>query len=230
MTSGPYNPLDKLNIARSIEAELLTRDPIPLGDFAGILGAGVYAIYYTGTHVAYFPVSTKNSNGLFSQPIYIGKAIPKGGRKGGLTADASKGRALADRLGQHATSVDQVDDLNLCDFWVRHLVVDDIWIPLGENMLIETFQPVWNRAIDGFGNKDPGNRRKTQFKSPWDVLHPGRKVMEKLADSGLTREFLIQRLNDYFKGKPLAKLPKAIADQIQAEKEDAQDSANEAEL
>lgn len=230
MTDGPYNPLDKLNIARSIETELLTRDPKPLADFAGIQGAGVYAIYYTGANAAYIPVTEKNSDGLFGQPIYIGKAIPKGGRKGGLTADASKGRALADRLGQHATSVDQANNLNLGDFWVRYLVVDDIWIPLGENMLIETFQPVWNRVIDGFGNKDPGNRRKTQFKSPWDILHPGRKVMEKLADSGLTQEFLIQRLNDYFEGRPLAKLPKAIADQIEAENGGAQDSTDEAAL
>jgi len=230
MSDGPYNPLDKLNIARSIETELLTRDPIPLADFPGIQGAGVYAIYYTGAHSAYAPVAEKNAGRAFGQPIYIGKAIPKGGRKGGLTADASKGRALSDRLGQHASSVEQAIDLELCDFWVRHLVVDDIWIPLGENMLIETFKPVWNRAIDGFGNKDPGNRRKTQYKSPWDVLHPGRKVMEKLADSGLTRDFLLQRLKDYFAGAPLAKLPKAIVEQLEADEAEAQDNADDVQL
>lgn len=230
MTHGPYNPLDKLNIARSIELELLTREPSPLSAFAGIPGAGVYAVYYTGLHPAYGPISAENTDEKFNQPIYIGKAIPKGGRKGGLTADASKGRAMADRLGQHASSIDQAVDLELADFWARHLVVDDIWIPLGENMLIETFKPVWNRAIDGFGNKDPGSRRKTQYKSPWDVLHPGRKVMEKLADSGLTQEFLLQRLNDYFEGRPLAKLPKAIAEQIESEEADAQNSADEAQI
>jgi len=230
MSEGPYNPLAKLNIARSIETELLSREPSLLSEFSTIQGAGVYAIYYVGSHSAYAPVSSRNINGRFEQPIYIGKAIPKGGRKGGLTADASKGRALADRLGQHAISVEQAVDLDLADFFVRYLVVDDIWIPLGENMLIETFEPSWNRAIDGFGNKDPGNRRKTQYKSPWDVLHPGRKVMDKLADSGLTREFLLQRLSDYFAGKPLAKLPKVIAEQIEAEGEEAQESADEAEL
>lgn len=230
MTGGLYNPLDKLNIARSIETELLTREPILLSAFGGIQGAGVYAIYYTGPHPAYGPIAAKNADGRFGQPIYIGKAIPKGGRKGGLTADASEGRALADRLGQHASSIDQAVDLELTDFWVRHLVVDDVWIPLGENMLIETFKPAWNRAIDGFGNRDPGNRRRTQYKSPWDVLHPGRKVMEKLADSGLTREFLLQRLNDYFEGRPLAKLPKVIAEQIESEEADVQDSADEAQI
>jgi len=230
MSKEPYNPLDKLNIARSIESELLSREPLPLSAFAGILGAGVYAIYYTGDHPAYGPIKVLNMSGRFGQPIYVGKAIPRGGRKGGLTADASKGRALADRLGQHASSLDQAVNLELEDFWVRHLVVDDIWIPLGENMLIETFKPAWNRAIDGFGNKDPGNRRKTQYKSPWDVLHPGRKVMEKLADSGLTTDFLLQRLSDYFEGKPLAKLPKSIAEQIEAEEQEAHEAADEAEL
>ncbi|MDR3505255.1 MAG: Eco29kI family restriction endonuclease [Acidocella sp.] len=230
MTDRAYNPLDKLNIARSIEVELLTRRPVPLSSVTGISGAGVYAIYYTGAYPAYAPIASKNVDDHFGQPIYIGKAIPKGGRKGGLTADASKGRALADRLGQHAASIEQVYDLNVDDFWVRHLIVDDIWIPLGENMLIETFKPVWNRVIDGFGNKDPGNRRKTQYKSPWDVLHPGRKVMEKLADSELSQHFLLQRLSDYFDGKPLAKLPKAIAKQIEDENLEAGEDIDQAEF
>ena len=195
--TGPYNPLDKVNLARSIEVELLGRDAIPLGECGLVAGAGVYVIYYTGSFPAYTPIAQANRDGAFKRPIYVGKAIPKGGRKGGLTKDASIGRALADRLRQHASSVDEASNLQLADFHVRHLVVDDIWIPLGENMLIETFKPVWNRAIDGFGNKDPGRRRATQYKSPWDVLHPGRKFAEKLADSGLTPDFLAKRVADY---------------------------------
>lgn len=228
MTSTPYNPLDKLNIARSIETEILGREPLPLSAVSSITGAGVYVIYYTGGFPAYDPIASRNRGGRFEGPIYIGKAIPKGGRKGGLTADASKGKALADRLDQHADSIEQATNLDLAAFFVRHLVVEDIWIPLGENMLIETFKPVWNRAIDGFGNKDPGRRRATQYKSPWDVLHPGRKKMEKLADSGLTSEYLIQRIEDYFAGRPLAKLPKVIADQVADEEKEAQEGADEA--
>ncbi|MBL8260560.1 MAG: Eco29kI family restriction endonuclease, partial [Candidatus Competibacteraceae bacterium] len=45
--------------------------------------------------------------------------------------------ALRDRLRQHATSIDQAENLELGDFHYRCLVVDDIWIPLGENMMIE---------------------------------------------------------------------------------------------
>ena len=37
-------------------------------------------------------------------------------------------------------------------------------------------------------------------------------------------------LKDYFEGRPLAKLPKAIAEQIESEKADAQDSADDAQI
>jgi hypothetical protein len=228
VTVTSYNPLDKSNLARSIENELLARDPVQLSAATSIQGAGVCVVYNVGDFAPYQQISAKNKDGLFSQPIYVGKAIPKGGRKGGISTDASKGKALADRLGQHAASVEQATNLDQDDFLVRYLVVDDIWIPLGENMLIETFKPVWNRAIDGFGNKDPGRRRATQYKSPWDVLHPGRKAMDKLADSGITPEFLTTRVDDYLAGRPLAKLPKVIQTQVEEEQDEAEESADEA--
>jgi hypothetical protein len=40
-----------------------------------------------------------------------------------------------------------------------------VWIPLGENVLIEKFQSLRNRVIDGFGNKTPGKRRADQLRS-----------------------------------------------------------------
>ena len=135
-------------------------------------------------------------------------------------------KALAERLGQHAQSIGEATNIELKDFSVRYLVIDDIWIPLGENMLIETFKPLWNRAIDGFGNKDPGRRRKLQYKSPWDVLHPGRRFADKLADSALNQDFLVQRIDDYIAGRPLAKLPKQVAEQIAADEESGDSDDN----
>ncbi|WP_181763464.1 Eco29kI family restriction endonuclease [Mesorhizobium sp. B2-4-15] len=228
VTGDVYNPLDKLNLARSIEFELLTRQPGPLSSVDHIPGAGVYVIYYSGNLPIYAPIAAGNKDGVFQRPIYVGKAIPKGGRKGGLRKDsATVGNALASRLRQHAASIDESTNLDLADFFVRHLVVDDIWIPLGENMLIETFKPVWNRAIDGFGNKDPGRRRATQYKSPWDVLHPGRGFANKLADSTLTPIFLTTRVEDYIAGRPLAKLPKFIIEQQAEADAEAQLSVDE---
>lgn len=226
MTKGPYNPLDKLNLAKSIEAEILSGSAVPLGSLPLIKGAGVYAIYYAGDFSPYASLSALNKDGQFVAPIYVGKAIPKGGRKGGLTADATKGKALSDRLGQHASSIDEAVNLKLEHFFVRHLVVDDVWIPLGENMLIDKFRPIWNRAIDGFGNKDPGKRRSKQFRSPWDVIHPGRKFADKLADGGVTVEFLEKRIEDYLAGRPLDPLPKKVAEEIADEVEEAEDAAD----
>lgn len=223
----PYNPLDKLNLAKSIEKELLGRPGMELSEVDVIIGAGVYVIYYSGPFPGYAPIAGA-TDGVNAKPIYVGKAIPKGGRKGGLSRDVSaSGKALADRLRQHAGSIAEASNLELSDFSVRHLVLDDIWIPLGENMLIESFKPVWNVALDGFGNKDPGRRRATQYKSPWDVVHPGRQFAEKLADAPASAEFLIQRIEDYFEGRPLAKLPKALADQEAAEQAAAEEAADE---
>lgn len=198
----PYNPLDKVALAKSIEAEMLRRDAVALAACQGIIGAGVYAIYYCGDFPAYAPLSIRNRNGRFEAPIYVGKAIPKGGRKGGLSLDAGSGNALAARLAKHASSVSAANNINVVDFFARHLVVEDIWIPLGENILIETFSPLWNKVVDGFGNNDPGTRRATQYRSAWDVLHPGRIWAEKLAPSPLNEVQISQRIADFLSGKP----------------------------
>lgn len=208
MSQGPYNPLDKLNLGNSVATALLRESPRPLSATEDIIGAGVYAIYYVGEDFpAYAPIAKANQDNAFAQPIYVGKAIPKGGRKGGVSSDAGSGTALRDRLRQHASSVDQAANLDLAGFHFRYLVVDDIWIPLGENMLIETFKPIWNMLIDGFGNKDPGRRRATQYKSSWDVLHPGRAFADKLADSGKTPDEIIQSIEGYFAGRITPDVP-----------------------
>ena len=210
----PYNPLDKMNLGRSVAEALLLSPVLPMGQIPEIIGAGVYAIYYTGDFASYAPVAEKNRERVFAQPIYVGKAVPKGARKGGLAFDASKGRALRDRLRQHAASITEANNLDLEGFHFRSLVVDDIWIPLGENMMIEQFKPVWNLVIDGFGNKDPGKRRATQYRSPWDVLHPGRLFTEKLASGDSTPELLTTRLKEYFAGQVVPLVPAEEAGDI----------------
>lgn len=198
--SKPYNPLEKGNLAESIVRAILESPVKPLSETFRLSGAGVYVIYYAGRLKCYSPIAEKNRGGKFSQPIYIGKAIPKGGRKGGLSEDASaKGTALRDRLGQHFASISEVADLEAADFHFQSLVVDDIWIPLGENILIEQYKPVWNRVMDGFGNKDPGQRRKEQYRSPWDVVHPGRRFAEKLGANPRSAEEILADLMSYFK-------------------------------
>jgi len=189
-----------MNLAQSIAEALLECSVSPLSQTGGIIGAGVYAIYYNGGFEPYRPIAVRNRDGGFTQPIYVGKAVPQGARKGGLSLDASRGSALRTRLNQHARSINEAENIELADFHFRCLVVDDIWIPLGENMMIEQFRPIWNTVIDGFGNNPTGIRRETQFRSAWDVLHPGRKRARNLADSGIRPDAIIRKLRAYFEG------------------------------
>lgn len=203
MSQEPYNPLAKANLGESV-AEALLRVPVrPLSETGHLVGAGVYAIYYVGGFSAYAPIAARNADNQFLQPIYVGKAVPRGARKGGLGFDAGAGKALRERLTQHASSINEACNLDLADFHYRALTVDDIWIPLGENVVIEKYQPLWNRVIDGFGNKTPGKRRATQQRSSWDVLHPGRKFVEKLALSAnpLSVEEITQKVVAFFAGR-----------------------------
>jgi hypothetical protein len=93
-------------------------------------------------------------------------------------------------LTEHAKSIEQAENLKLEDFSCRHLTVDDIWIPLGESLLIEMFSPLWNMTMDGFGNHDPGSGRYNQQIAPWDVIHPGRSWAKKLKPGKAEAEVL----------------------------------------
>lgn len=163
----------------------------------GFEGAGIYAIYYLGNFPAYAPITEANRESRFEAPIYVGKADPKGGRRGGGGLDTLTGRDLYSRLTKHGRSIEQATNLDLADFRCRYLVVDEVWIRMAERMLISWYQPAWNVVVVGFGNNDPGKRRETQHRSPWDVLHPGRVWADKLADSGVTSDAIISRINQH---------------------------------
>ena len=53
MNSQPYNPLEKENLAKSIELKILSQSPIPLSNVETIAGAGIYVIYYSGQFEPY---------------------------------------------------------------------------------------------------------------------------------------------------------------------------------
>lgn len=206
MSDGPYNPLDKLNLGESIAQAFLRTVPSALSSRTHLIAAGVYALYYTGDFPAYETIAERNRNGRYECPIYVGKAVPKGTRKARFMEAAATGRALRNQLGKHAVSIREAENLNMEDFQYRSLVVDDVWIPLGESMLIKHFEPIWNVVIDGFGNNDPGKGRKKQTKSKWDILHPGRKIAASLPDGGIASDEVISILNAHFEGRQVAPL------------------------
>lgn len=188
----PFNPLDKTNLGESVAEAVLLRPVVALPPAEQFVGAGVYALYYEGDFPLYQDIARQNRGGKYRWPIYVGKAVPAGARKGGYGLGADPGLTMFNRLAEHAASIDQANNISLSDFRCRFLVVDDIWIPLAESLLIEMFSPLWNRKIDGFGNHDPGRGRHRQQRSPWDVLHPGRPWAEWLqppsADEQVVRE------------------------------------------
>jgi hypothetical protein len=192
----PFNPLDKRNLGESVADALLQAEAEQLPP-APFVGAGVYALYYTGSFSAYKRLAEANKDGLFCCPIYVGKAVPHGARKGGLGIDANHGQVLYKRLTEHTESIKAAQNLDITDFHCRFLVVDDIWIPLAESMLIERFKPVWNRVLDGFGNHDPGKGRHQGMMPQWDCLHPGRAWAARLQPCASTAEQLTERVADY---------------------------------
>lgn len=191
-----FNPLDKKNLGESVSEHMLS-SPTELLPPEPFIGAGIYAIYYSGDFDLYKKIAAKNKKGKYKRPIYVGKAIPPGGRKGGVGFDADPTPALYKRLVEHAESIKQSSNLGLKDFCCRYLVVDDIWIPLAESLLIEMFSPLWNLVIDGFGNHDPGSGRHKQQRSPWDVLHPGRNWAEKLQENKVNITELRKRIKEF---------------------------------
>jgi hypothetical protein len=196
-----YNPLDKRNLGVSVADALLAKPLGKLPPEEPFIGAGVYAIYYSGSFPAYKPVSLKSKRPR-EVPIYVGKAVPAGARKGAFGLDVKTGTVLYSRLAEHAESIRQAKNLDLEDFSCRFLVVDDIWIPLGESLLIQTFSPVWNRVIDGFGNHDPGKGRHQGQRPQWDVLHPGRSWASRLQANRKKDNDLLEAIETFFKNQP----------------------------
>ena len=192
-----YNPLDKVNLGKSVVEALLLSPPIRLSAVKSFEGAGIYAIYFDGRFELYQQISTA-SEAEFAPPIYVGKAVPSGSRKGANLSVSSTGKWLFNRIAEHRESIAAASNLLVEDFSVRYLAVDDIWIPLGEALLISAFNPLWNRLIDGFGNHDPGAGRYNGMRPLWDVLHPGRVWAERCKPRTETREEIGRLIIDYF--------------------------------
>lgn len=197
----PFNPLDKLHLGESVAQAMLRQPVVPMSELKNFVGAGIYAIYYVGGFAGYEAIAKRNANGYFKAPIYVGKAVPKGARKGG-DLEATPGKVLHSRLAQHVHSIEEVSNLDIEDFHCRYLIVDDIWIPLGESLLIARFDPLWNKLIDGFGNHDPGKGRHAGLRPRWDVLHPGRPWAEHCQARDETANQIIREAKEYLRNNP----------------------------
>lgn len=184
-----YDPLDRRNLARSVEQELLSRPQSALPPPEPFVGAGLYALYYVGDHPAYAPISDGEV------PVYVGQAAPSRPMDWG-TDPVRIGTVLYARLGKDAVSLDQACDLDRSDFRCRYLVVDDVWLSLARNVLVDRYQPVWNTVLRGFGSHNPGSKRGSS-RSNWDEAHPGRPWADRLPRAQAGRDELFDRVSDH---------------------------------
>jgi len=191
-----YNPLDYDNLTINLVRELMSRDPHPLPPAKSFPGPGVYALFYQGGFEPYAPVVSADCR----RPIYVGKAVPAGARKGTSNAGA-RSASLYQRLREHADSVSAAQNLDLKHFQCRHLIVVPLWITMAERFLIEHYQPVWNACLDGFGAHDPGKGRHAGEISWWDALHPGRSWAARLRQTK-TPEEAARRLRAFLEPDP----------------------------
>ncbi|MEN9656710.1 MAG: hypothetical protein RL571_175 [Pseudomonadota bacterium] len=146
------------------------------------LGTGVYALYYIGNNPLYKRYAELNRLS-YNYPIYVGKAVPKGWRQARSSDTAlTQSRELIGRLREHNRSITLGANLLAEDFMCRFVIFEEEssdMIGTIEAALIKLNRPLWNTAVDGFGNHDPGKGRYEQAKSDWDVIHTGRMWADK---------------------------------------------------
>jgi hypothetical protein len=142
--STPYDPLDLRTLAESMVKVVLEQRVYPLGEVPSFEGAGVYVIYYTGSYDPYKSIAQRNKGSKWDQPIYVGEAARKGGRKGGVLAVGPAGKVLLSRLKNHVDSIRGTKNLKVEDFFCRFLVLKDFFIPLCESLLVGEYAPNWS--------------------------------------------------------------------------------------
>ncbi|GIE32250.1 hypothetical protein Ait01nite_052950 [Actinoplanes italicus] len=218
-----FDPLDRVNLAQSVERALLEEPFNPLPPAAPFAGAGLYCIYYFGAFQPYAELTSTTD----PTPLYVGRAIPKGARAGvGGVLSTVEEPVLFNRLREHGRSIEQVEKhsaesgeptLRLADFRCRFLIVEDIWVPLAEALLIGHFQPVWNQILQGFGNHDPGGGRRRGARPDWDELHPGRPWALKQEPARRTREESVERIRGHLDNRlklDLSSIPSLSEEQL----------------
>lgn len=168
--SDVFDPLSVENVGVTLAVELISRrlHRLPLED--PFSGAGIYALYYAGSHAAYKKFRALDK-GKFRFPVYIGRAAGENAKQGFKTTTTNE-RKLFNRIRQHVTSIQQVQKLSITDFRCRYLILNDAYISLAESVMIRLFRPPWNGM--SLGSNPVGGPRMAGKESLWDSLHPGR--------------------------------------------------------
>jgi hypothetical protein len=165
-------------------------------------GCGIYALYYTGPNAIYARLAELNRLS-YSVPIYVGKAVPRGWRQSRVSdSPLNQDNELQSRIREHIRNIAVGEGLEVDDFACRFVIFESDgsdMIGTVEAALIKAFRPVWNSALDGFGNHTPGEGRFDQAKSDWDVIHHGRVWAERCRGTPKERGVVLKNVEAHFK-------------------------------
>lgn len=206
-----FDPLTPLNLARSVERALLDEPLNPLPPRGSFGGGGIYCIYYSGPYEPYAAIAGEPPR----IPVYVGRTSMPGRGVNGLLGPTDR-PLLFNRLRDHARTLQQAENLRPDDFSCQFLVIDDMWAPHAEALLIAHFRPLWNVLVDGFGNHEPGAGRYGQPRSSWDELHPGRSWAARLGPSRRTRAEILQAVADHLNESRSPDVSSSLHDDAQA--------------
>lgn len=190
LPTSVFDPGDPETAGRLVALALLAQQRLPLDMVGNMYGSGVYAIYYKGSHPAYAAVTGTET------PLYVGKADPVQGAR----SPQEQGTRLSKRLLDHRRMIKTAQRyaeapennvehaIRIEDFEYRRLVVATHAQLVAEQHLIAMFQPIWNSEIGvcwGISKHGDSPDMRGHDRSPWDVLHPGRRwaMSPKLGDS-----------------------------------------------
>lgn len=176
-----FDPAEPSLIGNFVALALMAQDRKPLGTLKRFYGAGVYAIYYRGDAELYAPIAGTET------PIYVGKADPQGNAK----TPIDQGTRLSSRLDEHRRNIEKVAGIEIGDFDFRALAVQSGYQAAAENHLIRMFWPIWNNETNilfGIGKHGDSSETRANNKSPFDIVHPGRKWAERNPESQTAEE------------------------------------------
>jgi hypothetical protein len=194
-----FDPSNPKIVGRFVSLALVAQARQPLSSITRFYGSGVYAIYYNGSFAPYTPISKSET------PIYVGQAAPS---MSNARTPTEQGEKLSGRLTEHFKNISKASStLAIKDFEFRALVVQSGWETAAEDYLIHLFHPIWNsetQLVYGLGKHGDAASTRSNKRSPWDTLHPGRTWAgdSKLQDAK-DNDRIKMELKQHFKDHPV---------------------------
>jgi hypothetical protein len=197
--SAVFDPSNPKIVGRFVSLALVAQSRHSLSNVGRFYGSGVYAIYYNGNFPLYAPLAMSES------PIYVGQAAPS---ISNARTPSEQGEKLSGRLTEHFKNIRKASStLSIDHFEFRALVVQSGWETAAEDYLIHLFHPIWNsetQLVYGLGKHGDAASTRSNKRSPWDTLHPGRTWAgdSKLQDAK-DQERIKTELEQHFKNHPV---------------------------